>query len=81
MPEKAQKEGQRVPGIERERQREPSSARQVPESAHGIGREHKKATESQGSRIKIPQEWTLKFDRPQVSTLKTPGGGNYKRRK
>ena len=80
MPERAQKEGQRVPGIERE----PERAKQCRKGARECPWDQtraQRAKESQGSRVKIPQEWTLKIDRPQVSTLKTPGGGNYKRRK
>ena len=48
---------------DRERgQREPRSARKVPERARGIEREPKKAKESQGSRVRIPPKWTLKLD-------------------
>ena len=61
----------------RESEKGPESARlgqRVPEDS-------KEARESQGSRANMPQEWTLKFDRPQVSTLKiregeTTRGGN-----
>ena len=54
----------------RESEKGPESARlgqRVPEDS-------KEARESQGSRAKMPQEWTLKFDRPQVSTLKIREG-------
>jgi len=62
VPERAQKEGQRVPGIKRK----PERAKQCKKGAKGcpwVKTRVQKARESQGSRVKIPQEWTLKIGR------------------